>query len=194
MSLWRVKHTLSPVAEAAVVFLAVAYGLFAVWYASLRPFAVAALSPSGALHEPVVLDAAAWTRHDATGAAYAFAAPPDWIVDAMDPASVRIGRSAKELVTAPFAGQGVLLETLPFLGDQDVALMAAREFSGRRPALYDVAVDGRSALFAVEFAGGRLVRQAVYVPGADTALVIRSASMDPAAFALLVSTIKFYHE
>jgi hypothetical protein len=188
-----VKHTLSPVAEAAVVFLAVAYGLFAVWFASLRPFAVATLSPSGALREPIVLDVEAWTRHDAPGAAYAFAAPPDWIVDAMDPASVRLGRSAKELADAPAAGEGVLLETLPVPEGQDVATLAAREFSGRRPALYDVAVDGRPALFAVEFMRGRLVRQAVYVPGGETAPVVRSASMDPAAFSVLISTIKFYH-
>lgn len=194
MSLWRVKHTLSPVAEAAVVFLALAYGLFGIYVFSLRPFAVAALSPVGAVPEPVVLDIDAWTRHDVADAGYAFAAPPGWIVDASDPASVRFGRSAKELARAGLEGDGVLIETVPLHERREVQNLAAEEFAGARPALYDVAIDGRSALFAVEFSGGRIRRQVVYVPSDGAALIFRAARLDPAVFATFLSTVKFLTE
>lgn len=192
MSLWRVKHTLSPVVEYALVALVAVYGLFGIFLSSLRPFTMAAISPSGIVHEPIPLDTDEWTRHDNRTLGYAFAAPPGWIVSESDADAVRVGRSAKEIASAPTEGGGILLEALPLHERREVQNLAAEDFIGTRPALYDVSVDGVPALFAVVFDRGRVRRQAVYVPMGDTALIISSASMEPAAFATFVSSIKFY--
>src|SRR5690242_108339 len=112
MSLWRVKHTLSPVVEYALVALVAVYGLFGIYLSSLRPFAVAATSPVTSIREPVPLDPSLWTRHDDRVYGYAFASPPGWIVDDLDPARVRIARSAKELAMAGQEGEGLVVERI----------------------------------------------------------------------------------
>lgn len=183
---------MSPVIEYALVATVAAYGLFGIWLSSLRPFAVALNAPSSTLHAPVTLDIDAWSRRDNRAYGYAYAVPPGWIVSAGDPAAVRLGRSIKDIGLAPADGAGILVEVAPLHERREVQNLAAEDFAGSRAALYDVAVDGVGALFAAELERGRIRRQAVYVPMGDAALVIRSAALDPAAFAAFVSTVKFY--
>lgn len=192
MSLWRVKHTLSPFFEYASVGVAAAYGFLAIYLVSLRPLAVAALSPVSALPQPVSLDIDAWTRWDDQAYGYAFGAPPGWTVDQSDPASVRIGRSAKERGLAPNQGEGIQIQAAALEPRQQVENIAAADFESLRPALYDVSVDGRPALFAVAFVNGRVRREAVYIPDGGMALIARATGTDPAVFSAFVSTIKFY--
>jgi hypothetical protein len=192
MSLWRVKHTLSPVVEYALVIVAAAYGLFGIYLSSLRPFVVATTEPIASVSEPVPLDPALWTRHDDKEYGYAYAVPTGWLVDDSDPARVRIGRSLKEIGLAGEDGGGVLVEVIDLYDDKRIEDVAVSDFSGRRPALYDVAIDGRPALFAIDFENGRVARQVVYVPLGKRALVIRAARTDVAAFAMFISDLKFY--
>lgn len=192
MSLWRVKHALSPSVEAALISAVVAYGLFVVWYASLSPLAVPVTAILATVPQPVTLDTDEWTRRDEPARGFAFALPPEWLVDDADPARVRLGRSVRELATAAAANEGILMETVSLGERAEIANLAAEDFAGTRPALYDVYVDGRHALFALTFERGRVRRQAIYVPMDAEALVIRAASTDPAVFATFVSTIKFY--
>ncbi len=190
MSLWRVKHTLSPIVEASLLGVVAAYGLFVIWYASLAPMAVPVTLSISSVPQTVTLDTDAWSRHDAND--FAFAIPPDWRLDMSDATRIRVGRSVPELATAGAASGGVLIATVPLGDRQEIANLAAEDFSDARAASYDVGVDGRSAIFKTAFQNGRVIRQAVYVPMGRTALVIRSASVDPSVFATLVSTIKFY--
>lgn len=192
MSLWRVKHTLSPVVEYALVALVAAYGLFGIYLSSLRPFIVATNAPVTSVNEPVTLDAGRWTRHDARVLGYAYASPPGWLVDDSDLARIRLGRSSKELAAAGRDGEGILVELIPLYEGKGIEDAAAADFAGSRPALYDVSVDGRLALFAVAFENGRVARQAVYIPMGDHATVVRSARADPAVFAAFLSDIRFY--
>jgi len=192
MSLWRVKHTLSPVVEYAVVAVVASYGFLAIYFSSLQPLATATGAPALALPQPVSLDTDAWSRYDDAAFGYAFAVPPGWTADAGQPASVRIGRSAKERAEAPNEGEGIQIQAAALGERQQVENIAAADFAGMRPALYDVSVDGRPALFAVAFENARIARQAVYIPDGDLALIIRAATTDPAVFATFVSTVKFY--
>jgi hypothetical protein len=192
MSLWRVKHTLSPVVEYALVALVAVYGFFGIYMSSLLPFVVATNSPVTSVSEPVSLDQETWTRHDNATYGYAYASPPGWLIDDRDPAAVRLGRSSKEIESAGREGEGIIVIVTPLYEGKAVEDAAASDFYGRHPALYDVTVDGRAALFAIDFERDRVVRQAVYVPLGDRALVIRSARLDPAAFAAFLSDIRFY--
>ncbi|WKZ29041.1 MAG: hypothetical protein QY323_05970 [Patescibacteria group bacterium] len=192
MSLWRVKHALSPSVEAALISVVVAYGLFVVWYASLSPLAVPMTAVLATVPQPVSLDTDEWTRRDEPSRGFAFALPVGWLVDDTDPSHVRLGRSVRELATAAAANEGILMETVPLGAREEIANLVAEDFAGTRPALYDVYVDGRHALFVLTFERNRVRRQAVYVPMGEEALVIRAATTDPAVFATFVSTIKFY--
>jgi len=187
-----VKHTLSPVVEYALVALVAAYGLFGIYLSSLRPFVELTPVAATSLFEPVPLAPEAWTRHDDAAYGYAFAAPNGWLVDDRDPAAVRVGRSAAEVARAGDQGEGILLETFRRVEDVDIAEIAAADFAGRRPALYDVSVDGRASLFAVDFDQGRVVRQVVYVPIEDAVLIVRTGRLEPAVFSSFVSDIRFY--
>ena len=192
MSLWRVKHTLSPIVEAALIAVVASYGFLAIYLSSLQPLVEATQSPAVALPQAVSLDTDNWTRYDDVAYGYAFAAPLAWTVDVSDPASVRIGRSAKERWLAPNEGEGIQIQAVMLGPRQQIENVAAADFDGLRPALYDVSVDGHPALFAVAFKDARVFRQAVYIPQGDTALVVRAAATDPAVFAAFVSTVKFY--
>lgn len=192
MSLWRVKHTLSPIVEYALVIVVAAYGFFAIYMFSLDPLMVATVSPAEVLPQPVTLDLNAWTRWDDAPSGYAFGVPPGWMVDQADPGSVRLGRSPKERAMAPNDGEAIQVQVTPLEPGQEIERIAAADFEGMRPALYDVTIDGRPALFAVAFVNGRPRRQAVYVPYGSSALIVRAAETDPAVFAAFVSTIKFY--
>ncbi len=190
MSLWRVKHALSPAVEAALIGVVASYGLFAIWYSSLAPMAVPLTALISSVPQPVSLDTDAWSRHDVNG--FAFAVPPEWTIDTSDSTRIRLGRTIHELATAGAAGEGILLETVGLGEREEIANLVSEDFSERRPAVYDVAVDGRPSLFAISFENARVRGQAVYVPMGAQALIIRSTELDPAAFATLVSTIKFY--
>lgn len=192
MSLWRVKHALSPSVEAALISVVVAYGLFAVWYASLSPLIVPVTAVLATVPQPVSLDIDDWKRHDDPVRGFAFALPPLWLIDDADPSRLRLGRSPKELATASVANEGILIETVKLGEREEIANLAAEDFADARPALYDVSIDGRHSVFAIAFERSSVHRQAVYVPMGQEALVVRAASTDPAVFATLVSTIKFY--
>ncbi len=193
MSLWRVKHTLSPIFEAALVTVVAAYGFLAIYLASLAPMTDTSSAYAAALPQPVPLDLGLWARVDDPVHGFAFAAPPGWVVDPADPANVRLGRSGKEAASAPFSGGGMAIGIETLQPRQEIANLAAAEFAGTRPALYDVAVDGQPALFVVAFENGHVLRQAVYVAASSTAaVVLRAASADPAAFSLFVSSLTFY--
>ncbi len=192
MSLWRVKHTLSSVVEYALVALVAVYGLFGIYLSSLRLLIDAAPAPVTSLPQPVPLDASLWTRHDDASLGYAYASPPGWIVVDAYPGRVRLGRTVKEAGMAGREGEGILMESVPLYEGEGIEDAAAAEFAGRRPALYDVHIDGRPSLFAIEFENGRVSRQAAYVPLNDGAIVIRAARTDPAAFAMFLSGIRFY--
>jgi len=132
---------------------------------------------------------------------YAFAAPHGWIVDDRNPSAIRIGRFAKEAADAPEEEYSLLISSVPIQPRQQIENLAAADFAQARPAVYDVAMDGRPAMFAVAFENGRVSRQAVYVvltPPSDaspgTALVIRAGRLDPAVFSTLVSTLRFYDQ
>ena len=60
MSLWRVKHTLSPVVEAALIATVASYGLLAIYLSWRHPFDVASLSPIVSFPQPVTLDVDTW--------------------------------------------------------------------------------------------------------------------------------------
>ena len=192
MSLWRVKHTLSPVVEYALVAMVAVYGLFGIYLSALRPFVAATTSPVTSIATPVPLDPDLWTRHDDAAEGYAYAVPPGWVVDDRDPARIRVGRSAKELGIAGRDGEGLLVESIPLYEGKAIEDVVVADFAGRRPALYDVTVDGHAALFAIAFERGRVARQAVYIPLGDHALVVRAADTDPAVFAMFLSDIRFY--
>lgn len=192
MSLWRVKHTLSPIVEYALVGVVASYGFLAIFFSSFQPLVVATLSPIVSLPQPVSLDIDAWSRQDDLAYGFAFAAPPGWTVDQSDPAKIRIGRSAKERAQAPDLGEGIVVEEVTLLPRQEIKNVAAADFDGKRPALYDVSVDGRPALFAAALENGLIRHQAVYVSSGTSALIVRASFVDPAVFATFISTIKFY--
>jgi hypothetical protein len=187
-----VKHALSPSVEATLISVVVAYGLFVVWYASLSPLVVPVTAILTTVPQAVTLDTDDWMRRDDPVRGFAFALPPHWLVDDADPSRVRLGRSAKELATASAANEGILMETLSLGEREEIANLVAEDFADARPALYDVYVDGRHSIFAITFEHYSVRRQAIYIPMGKEALVVRAASTDPAVFATLVSTIKFY--
>lgn len=193
MSLWRVKHTLSPFVEHALVLLAAAYGAAAIYFASLHPLVVATTADIRSVPPPVGLDTDSWPRYENAARGYQFALPPEWRVDASDPDRVEAAYGA--------TGSRGLADPRRFeidvlaLGEREEAEnVAAREFAGQRPALYDVAVYGAPGLFAISFADGRVAKQAVYVPIGRALYVFRGGAVDPALFAAFVSTVKFFPE
>jgi len=201
MSLWRVKHSLSPIVEAALIAVVACYGFLAIFFDALKPHTVDMLSPIMAVRPAVSIAIDTWERHDDTVHRYAFAAPHGWIVDDRNPSAIRIGRFAKEAADAPEEEYSLLISSVPIQPRQQIENLAAADFAQARPAVYDVAMDGRPAMFAVAFENGRVSRQAVYVvltPPSDaspgTALVIRAGRLDPAVFSTLVSTLRFYDQ
>ena len=182
---------MSPVVEYALLATVAAYGLFGIYLSSLHPFLSATTSSISSIPEPVPLDHGFWTRYDNKVYGYAFAAPPGWIIDDRDLADLRVGRSAKELAAAGVEGEGLRIAMVPLYEGKAVEDAAAADFAGRRPALYDAVVDGREALFAIDFERGRVIRQAVYVPLGDAALTLSAARMDPPSFAAFVASVRF---
>lgn len=168
------------------------YGLFAVWYAALAPLAVPFTGLLATVPQAVPLDTDIWTRRDDPARGFAFAIPPDWLVDASDPATLRLGRSARELATAGTFNGGIVIAKDALPERQEAANAVAEDFAGSRAATYDVMVDGRPAVFAIAFENARVKRQAVYIPDGKNVIVVGAAQADPAVFAALVSTIKFY--
>jgi hypothetical protein len=193
MSLWRVKHTLTPFVEHALVLLAACYGAAAIYFASLHPLVVATTADIRSVPPPIGLDTDAWPRYENVPRGYQFALPPEWRVDERDP----------NRVTAAYGATGARgladprrfeIEVVDLSERQEAENVAAGEFVGQRPALYDVGVYGKSGLFAVAFADGRVVNQVVYVPIGRSLYVFRGGSVDPAVFAAFVSSVKFFPE
>jgi hypothetical protein len=193
MSLWRVKHSLSPIVEYALVILVASYGFFAIYFTSLHALMVATLSPIVSLPQAISLDTDTWSRHDDPAHGYAYAVPQGWTVDQSDSSKIRIGRSVKERDLAPEQGDGILVEAVSLTPRQEIKNVAAADFADKRPALYEISVDGRTALFAASLDNGFIRHQAVYIQsGTTTALIARASFIDPAAFATFISTVRFY--
>lgn len=193
MSLWRVKHTLSPALEASVIALALAYGVFAVYLSSLHPLAVQTTAGIRALSAPIDLDTDHWLRSRNEARGYLYAIPPSWRVADDDPDRVVLG--ANEAVAAGRrTGPRIVIEAHPLRERGEAVNVAVADLFGTRPALYDVTVHGRPGLFAVRFDGRRLVEQTVYVETGRDVLVFRGGDMEPEAFSAFLSTVKFLPE
>lgn len=195
MSLWKVRHGLTPPVEYALVALTVAYGLFAIYLATIKPLEVAFVSDVRNLPTQVPLVVDSWERCENVPFGYTYAIPPGWVADGPDSSRLRIARYEKQLLTAGRAGrEGITVEVVPLEPEQGVEDLAFAEFQGRRPALYDVGVDGRPALFVIDFRGSKIDRQSVYVPAEGRAYVIRGGATDPAVFSAFISSIEFVPE
>lgn len=187
------KHTLSPVVEYGLVALVACYGFFAVYMTSLHPFVEEIASPVRSVVPSPALDTDLWRRRDDFAHGLIYGVPPGWVVEERGAARVVLAPSLRHLPEAGAGGQGMQIERVP-LPDGQSERLAAVEFAGLAPALYDVTVDGRQGLFAVAFANGRIRAQAVYVPDGDEMLVLRGGPADPAVFSAFVSTVKFAAE
>jgi len=192
MSLWKVRHPYSPFIEGALIALAVAYGIFAIYLASVKPLVVALTSDSGNAPAPITLDTDEWSRSTNVESRYLFGVPKGWIVEASNAQRVAVGRSRQAILARE--GGAIVIETRTIGDRNQIENIAADEIADARPALYDVSVHGRPGLFAVEFENGRIVRQTVYVQVGERVHIIRAGSMDPAAFSAFVSTVKFLPE
>lgn len=189
MSLWRVKHTLSPLLEKSLIALVLAYGFFAIYYASVRPLVVLSTGEIRSVQTQMSLDTDVWERERNDALNYLYAIPPGWAVNDADPAHLVLASGKGHLLSGK--GSQIEIEALP-VGDRIQAEnVAVTELMGKRPALYDVGVHGRSGLFAVTFKNRRVHEQTVYVEVEDHVLIFRGGSMDPAAFSAFVSTVKF---
>lgn len=189
MSLWRVKHTLSPVIEKTLIILMLGYGFFAIYLASVKPLVVLSTSEISAVQPKLSLDTDLWDRKKNSAFGYLYAVPPGWAVDDSDPENVILASGSGYLLNAK--GDRIRIEAVA-KGDRIQAEnIAVNDLAGKRPALYDVGVHGRSGLFAVTFRNRRIQEQAVYLEVDDHVLVFRGGSMDPAAFSAFVSSIKF---
>ena len=192
MSLWKVRHPYSPFIEGALIALAVAYGIFAIYLASVKPLVVALTSDIGNAPAPITLDTDEWSRSTNVESRYLFGVPKGWIVEASNAQRVAVGRSRQAILARE--GGAIVIETRAIGDRNQIENIAADEIADARPALYDVSVHGRPGLFAVEFENGRIVRQTVYVQVGERVHIIRAGSMDPAAFSAFVSTVKFLPE
>lgn len=192
MSLWKVRHPYSPFIEGALIALAVAYGIFAIYLASVKPLVVALTSDIGNVPAPIPLDTDEWSRSTNVESRYLFGVPNGWVVEASNAQRVAVGRSRQAILAQE--GGVIVIETRAIGDRNQIENIASHELAGARPALYDVSVHGRPGLFAVEFENGRIARQTVYVQVGERVHIIRAGSMDPAAFSTFVSTIKFLPE
>ena len=190
MSIWRVTHSYSRVVEASLIALALAYGIFAIYLASLRPLVVALTADIRNVPEPVSLDTDAWQRATNVSERYLFGVPIGWRVSSPYESRVEVSRAGKTSISR----EVIVIETKPIGDRNQVENIAADDFVGSRPALYDVAVHGRPGLFAVAFDEGRIVRQSVYVQVGERMHVFQTGAMDPAAFSTFISTVKFLPE
>jgi len=189
MSIWKVRHPYSPVIEAALVALALAYGIFAIYLASLRPLVVALTADIRSVPPAIPLDTDEWERATNVGSRYVFGIPKGWHVEASNAQRVVVSR--KPQMTPDLSADAIVIETRLIGERNQIENIAAVEYEGARPALYDVAVHGRPGLFAVEFDGRRIVRQTVYVQVGDRVHIFRTGALDPAAFSAFISTVKF---
>lgn len=192
MSLWKVRHSLSPVIEASLIALAMSYGIFIIYLASVRPLVVAITSDIRSVPVAISLDTDEWDRATNVGSRYLFGIPSGWVIETSSEQRVAIARNHQVLDSQ---GDDMIVIETRLIGERNqVENIAAAEFSDVRPALYDIAVHGRSGLFSVEFNRGRISKQTVYVQVGDRVHIIRSGGMDPAAFSTFISTIKFLPE
>lgn len=192
MSIWKVRHSLSPIIEASLIALALAYGVFVIYLASVKPLVVALTPDVRSVPAPLSLDTDEWIRATNVSARYVFGIPKGWTVDDSDTNRIIVGRNLRALRKP--ANNAIIIETR-MLGERNqIENIAVAELSDSRPALYDVAVHGRPGLFSVEFLGNRIMRQTVYVQSGRKVHIIRAGSLDPAVFSAFISTMKFLPE
>jgi len=192
MSLWRVRHGLSPASEAALLVLAASVGILAIWVASLRPFAYPATIAIRSLTSPVSLDTDTWARGTNDAYGYAYGVPKDWVVDDASSTKVIIARNRLALGAPSYFGGQMTVSVRELAPGEDAATVAAQEFAEQQPALYDVAVAGHPGIFAVAFSRGHVATQAVYVPKDGRVYIFHGDGLDPAVFSTFISTIKFF--
>jgi len=184
-----VKHTLSPVLEKSLIALMVGYGFFAIYLASVHPLVVLSTAEIRSIQPKISLDTDIWKRKRNDAFMYLYAVPSGWVVDESDPARIVIASGSGYLLSGK--GSRIDIEAA-MLGERNqIENIAATELAGKRPALYDVGVHGRSGLFAVTFRNSRVHEQTVYVEVDDHILIFRGGNMDPAAFSAFISAIKF---
>jgi len=189
MSLLRVKHTLSPTLEKSLVVLVLAYGVFAIYLASIKPLVVLTTASIGTVREDISLDTDSWDRARNDTHRYIFAIPDGWVFDATDPDSVILASGEGYLLNGK--GDRITIDLQPLGERNQIENIAVSELVGERPALYDVGVHGKIGLFAVTFKNKRIAEQTVYVDLDEKVMIIRGGSLDPAAFSAFISTIKF---
>ena len=192
MSLWRVRHHLPPLIEMSFVALAALTGVFAIYLASVEPFVVATTAEIRNIAPPVSLDIDAWNRHRNEAYGYEYGVPPDWAVEDTDRSRVIIARVPGMLRAFPDVRPVLVIDVMRLGERRQIENLAAEEFAGTSPALYDVGIDGRPGLFAFEFGKRGVGRQAAYVARDGLVFVFRGDGMDPAVFSTFVSTIHFF--
>jgi len=192
MSLWRVRHGLSPVVEKSLVALAALTGALAIYLASVEPLVVSTTAGISNLPGQVTVDTDQWSRHGNVAYGYQYGVPPGWKADETDLSRVVIAGSSALLRAFPDASRVLSVEVRKLGERRQAENIAAEDFAGRRAALYDVAVDGYEGLFAVSFQGSRADRQAVYVARGGLVYIFRGDRLDPAVFSAFVSTIRFF--
>lgn len=183
---------MSPVVEKSLVVLAAAYGFFAIYLASVHPLVVLTTADIRSIPRPITLDTDAWERHENAKRGYQYAVPPGWAVDDADPDHVVAARARGRLAEAREGWGGLIVEVMELGPRRQAENVAAADFAGQRPALYDVSVYGQEGLFAIAFENGLVSRQAVYVPLGDRLYAFRADRLDPAVFAAFISTVKFF--
>ena len=194
MSLWRVKHSLSPIVEKSLITVVLAYGVFAIYLASIHPLVTLTTSLITTLHHPVSLDTDTWTREKNRVHRFLYGVPNGWLVDDSDPSRITIARSADFKKYGGKYVPQIIMEVGPIGERNQVENIAARELVGKRPALYDVGVHGRPGLFAVTFNGRTIIDQNVYVQIGKKVIIFRGRSIDPSVFSAFISTVKFLPE
>jgi len=175
--------------EAVLVILAIGYGIFAIYLASVRPFVVVLTTGIGTVPEPLSLDTGDWRRATNVSGRFVFGVPPGWVLDATALDRTIMARDRQHLLHG--GPDAIVIETRYVDEDTRVEDVALRESALARPSLYDISVHGRPGIFAVEFTDGRIARQTVYIGVGDRIYVFRASVLDPAVFSTFISTVRF---
>jgi hypothetical protein len=191
MSLWRVKHNLTPFVEKSLVAVAVLAGLAVVYVAQATPLAVPLTWPVNSVPGPISLDVDSWSQARNDVYSYDYSVPPGWLTDTSDPSHVVVAQDRLAL-KAGFYGSALTLDLRELGLRQQVENLAAADFAGVRVATYDISVSGYSGLFVIAFENGRPARQSAYLVRGRNVLVVRGDWLDPTVFSTFVSNLKFF--
>ena len=191
MSLWRVRHNLTPFVEKSLIIVAVLAGLTVIYFAQAASLAVAFTWPISSVPGPITLDVDAWSRTRNAAYAYDYAVPPGWVTDDSDPSRVIVANSRLALLSGS-QGSVLTLEIRKLGERQKVEDLVAGDFADARATTYAISVSGHPGIFALTFENGRIARQSAYIQRDRDILAVRGDELDPAVFATFVSNIKFF--